>query len=323
MVTASAPGQIFLFGEHAVVYGQMALAAAIDRYTKADVEIRSDNKFRVDSKEVGELRGEVQKLEGTWSIQQKTGDVKKLSYVTKAAELTFNYIGRGKGLNLQVESDFPIGSGLGSSSAVSVAIVAAISETLGEGLKKEEISKLAFDAEMAVQGVASKTGVTVATYGDFVKVRGERVDHMRNLPRPSVIVGHTGVYASTSELIEMVKELKESHQEIFESALGIIGEITKIGAAALRQRDFRKMGALMNANQMLLELLGASSPELNRLISAAREAGALGAKLTGAGGGGSMIALRPEDPQKIARAIEGKKGQAIVTKIGVGGLRVK
>ncbi|KXB02585.1 hypothetical protein AKJ43_01490 [candidate division MSBL1 archaeon SCGC-AAA261D19] len=319
---ASAPGQIFLFGEHAVVYGQMALATTIGKYTGVRGKVRSDKRFKVSSKGVGKLSGKVGKLGDRWLIRSKTGDVEKLNYVTKATELTFDYIGKGKGLTLQIESDFPISSGLGSSSAVTVATIAAASKSLGETLSKEEVSELAFDTEMAVQGAASKTGVMAATYGNFIKVVGDRVEHVQNFPRLSILIGYTGVYARTPELIKVVKELKGSHPEIFELALEVIGEITRLGATALKQRDFKKAGTFMNINQTFLELLGASSPELRRLISAALQAGALGAKLTGAGGGGSMIAFSPGNSSKVAKAIEEKNGQAIIAKIGVEGLRV-
>lgn len=318
---ASVPGQIFLFGEHAVLYGQPALASATGLRTRAKAEARSDEKFIVNSKGIGSLNGKIRKSDGKWSIKVVGGSAGRLIYVRRAVELIFNHVEVGVGLNLRIDSDIPAGSGLGSSSAVTVATIAAVSNTLGASLKKDGISDLAFETEMSIQGMASRTGVTVATRGGFVKVQDGRVESIKDLPQSSVVIGYTKVSRRTGKLIERVRRRKGAHPQIFESTLQLIGRATHVGIDAFGKRDFKKVGALMNANQMFLEILGASSPKLRRLISAAGEAGALGAKLTGAGGGGCMIALVHDEGKEVAEAIESKGGRAFITRIGMEGLK--
>lgn len=317
----SVPGQIFFFGEHAVLYGQPALASATGLRTRAMAEARSDKKFIVNSKGIGTLIGKIRKSEGKLSIKAVGGDVGRLVYVRRAAELTFNYAGVGVGMNLRIVSDIPAGSGLGSSSAVTVATIAAVSKGLGADFKKDEVSDLAFETEMSVQGRASRTGVAVATRGGFVKVWKGQVKSVEDFPRPSVVIGYTKISRRTGKIIERVRRRKGVYPQIFESTLQLIGRTTNVGIDSFGKRDFRKVGVLMNANQMFLEILGASSPKLRRLIFAARKAGALGAKLTGAGGGGCMIALVNDGGEEVAEAIESEGGRAFITRIGMEGLK--
>lgn len=275
----------------------------------------------IDSKGIGSLSGKIRKDGGKWSIKVMGGSAGRLIYVKKAAELTFNHVEAGIGMNLQIDSDIPAGSGLGSSSAVTVATIAASSNALRASLGEDEISTLAFETEMSVQGMASRTGVAVATRGGFIKVLNGQVENVEDLPRPTVVIGYTKVPRRTGKLIDRVRRRKETHPQIFESTLRMIGKTTEVGIDAFRKKDLKKVGSLINANQMFLEILGASSSKLRRLISAAREVGALGAKLTGAGGGGSMIALVRNEGREVAEAIEGEGGRAFVTRIGMEGLK--
>lgn len=320
---ASAPGQIFLFGEHAVVYSQPALAAAIDLRTRVKSESRDDMRVLVDSEGVGKLEGVVRGKGGQWTIEKKSGDVRELEHVVKAVESTFSHLGDGGGLELEILSDIPVGSGLGSSSAVTTATIAATSAVMGEVLGGEDVSELAFSAEKAVQGPASRTGVSVATQGGFARIQGREMENLEELPPLDIVIGYTGIYGSTAETVRRVKQLRESNSMITNPILETIGAITQAGIQAVKEGDFKKGGALMNANQNLLEGLGVSSEDLDRLITAARGSGALGSKLTGGGGGGSMIALSESDPQGIVEAIKGAGGQPIATEIGVEGLKVE
>ncbi|KXB04226.1 hypothetical protein AKJ48_03270, partial [candidate division MSBL1 archaeon SCGC-AAA261O19] len=231
--------------------------------------------------------------------------------------------GDGGGLELEILSDIPVGSGLGSSSAVTTATIAATSAVMGEVLGGEDVSELAFSAEKAVQGPASRTGVSVATQGGFARIQGREMENLEELPPLDIVIGYTGIYGSTAETVRRVKQLRESNSMITNPILETIGAITQAGIQAVKEGDFKKGGALMNANQNLLEGLGVSSEDLDRLITAARGSGALGSKLTGGGGGGSMIALSESDPQGIVEAIKGAGGQPIATEIGVEGLKVE
>ncbi|KXB01633.1 hypothetical protein AKJ41_00830 [candidate division MSBL1 archaeon SCGC-AAA259O05] len=318
---ASSPGQIFLFGEHAVVYGFPALATAINMRTEVQAELGSNNKIEIHSQGVGKLEGEVKEVNGKWSIKKKSGDSEKLRFVTEVIQLTLNHIDRGDGFRIYIKSDLPPGSGLGSSSAVTTATAAAVSSALGKNLTREEISDLAYNSELEVQGAASRTGVNVATYGGFLKIQESEKKSLERLPKLKILIGYTGNYSNTGKLVGNVRGLKESRPTIVNPILKAIGKATESGIESLEEGNLERVGVLMNANQSLLRGLNVSSPHLNDLIQAARSSGALGAKLTGAGGGGCMIALSQEDIDRISKSISEAGGESMEAKIGAEGLK--
>lgn len=319
---ASSPGQIFLFGEHAVVYGYLALATAINMRTEVQAELIENNKLKIHSKGIGELKGEIGEINGNWSIKKKSGDSEKLRFVTKVIQSTLNYIDRKDGLKVCIESDLPPGSGLGSSSAVTTATAAAVSSVLGKSLTKKEISDLAFKSELEVQGAASRTGVNVATWGGFLKIQNSNKETLNKLPKLNILIGYTGNYSNTGKLVGEVKALKESRPDLIIPILKTIGNTAESGIESLEERHLEKVGALMNVNQTLLRALDVSSPALHNLIQAARSSGAIGAKLTGAGGGGCVIALCQENIDEIAKSVKRAGGQPMRAKIGVEGLKI-
>lgn len=318
---ASSPGQIFLFGEHAVVYGQPALATAIDIRAEARAEPVPNKLFKIRSEGVGQLDAKIKKRNGNWSVCEKKGDIKKLEFVSKAAELTINHVDKAQGLKIFIESGIPLGSGLGSSSAVTTATIAAVSKELGKKLSREKISQLAYETELGVQGAASRTGVSVASYGGFLRVQDENVERLEGLPELDIVIGYTGEYGNTGELVAGVKGLKDSRPALINPIIESIGKTADMGIESLREKNLGKVGVLMNTNQNLLEGLGVSSPDLRDLIAAAREAGARGAKLTGAGGGGCMIALKSKEDRKIYEAIKKEGGEPMQARTGAKGVR--
>ncbi|MBS3815341.1 MAG: mevalonate kinase [Hadesarchaea archaeon] len=322
MITVSSPAQIFFFGEHAVVYGQPALATAINLRTKVKGKSRDDNKVIVKSHGIGSLEGVIECEDNKWVLKEKKGDTKNLSYVIKAIEVTLNQVEEGGGFELEITSDIPPGSGLGSSSAVTTATIAAVSNLMNNSLDKDMITDLAFETEKLVQGPASRTGVSVATHGSFALIQDEEIDVREDLPQLNIVIGYTGSHGSTAEAVGRVKELKNTRPNITNPILETIGEITQNGMKAVKEGDLDKVGVLMNANQALLKGLDVSSDHLESLIKAAHEAGAKGAKLTGGGKGGSMIAIIDEKQQKIVKAIREANGKPIEAEIGVNGLEL-
>lgn len=303
------------------MYDQPALATAIDIRTSVKAERLKNDKFEVKSDRVGSMQGRIGREDGEISILDKSGELESLQFVSKVVELTLNTLERSEGIRLSISSDLPMGSGLGSSSAVNTATAAAVSSVLGDKLPREGVAQIAFEAERKIQGVASRTGVNVATYGGFLRVQGDEKENIRRLPELDIIIGYTGEYGDTGKLVRKVKNLREGRPTILEPIMKTIGKCTQEGIEALRKSDFRKVEVLMNANQNLLEGLRVSSRELRQLISAAREAGAPGAKLTGGGGGGCMIALCPKKDGDISEAIRNSGGKPIKAKIGAGGLK--
>ncbi|MEM2865897.1 MAG: mevalonate kinase [Candidatus Hadarchaeales archaeon] len=319
VVKTSAPGAVFLFGEHSVVYGYPSLNASVSGRVRVGMRERKDRRLEIRSRELGRGVGEVVMGERP-GVRLREG---KFSYVAKALELVFSEVGEGCGLEVEVSSDLPVGAGLSSSSATSVATIAAALHLLGEKVDPKKVVELAFRTELEIQSVASRAGVSVATYGGFLRMEGKKVRRIPDLPTPGFVVGNTGVFSATGPMVRKVRRLREERPREVEALFRLMGTITDAGLRSLREGDLRRTGALMNANQACLAVLGVSSPALERLIRTAREAGAYGAKLTGGGGGGCMLALCPGREEEVSQAIRRAGGKPLSVTLGGEGLRVE
>lgn len=219
-----------------------------------------------------------------------------------------------------VRSQLPSSSGLGSSAAVTVATLCAINDEFGKGLTREEVARQAFEIEKKVQqGRASATDTFVSSFGGVVFIRGTEKRRLPPVNLP-IVVGNSRVSHNTSLMVERVGKERERHPGIVDPILDAIGALTQ--ESLLRLHDLKALGNLMNTNHALLDALGVGHPALSRLVLAARSAGAFGAKTTGAGGGGCMIALTPPRAQgRVAGAIRSCDAQAIVTILDTEGAR--
>lgn len=322
---ASAPAKIILLGEHFVVYNRPAIVMAIERRAYVIAKPGADNRIIVKSREMGASgaftpSGEYQPIEGGLEFEPK---FKPIHIVAKrilslSGEETL-------GLEIEVNSSIPVAAGLGSSAAVAVASASAISSLLEMHLSKDEIFRLAFEAERFVHANPSGVDPAISTYGGILLYRrGEGIRRLDAEAEIPIIVGNTGVKRVTGEMVSRVGDLWRRYPTIVERIMDAGENIVNLGVEALKSGDMRTLGELMNMNHALLCALGVSNDVIERLISAARRAGALGAKLTGAGGGGCIIAL-PEkgNIQRIAEAIKGAGGEAFVTSRAVEGVRVE
>jgi mevalonate kinase len=300
MISCSAPGKIYLFGEHAVVYGETAIACAIESRTWVRAEL---NDSIIIQSQIG-----------------RTGiDFEKHPYISSVIE-KMREIAPIKGVFLEVDSEIPVGSGLGSSAAVTIACIGALNELFGCGLTLEEIAKLGHEMEIRVQGAASPTDTYVSTFGGVVIIPERR---KLRTPDCGIVIGDTGIFSSTKELVANVRKLRESYPELIEPLMASIGRISKIGESLVMAGDYSSIGRLMNVNQGLLDALGVNILELSRLIYSARRAGAFGAKITGAGGGGCMVALTSTDRcAQVAEAISEAGGKVTITKPTEQGLKL-
>jgi mevalonate kinase len=284
VATWSAPGKVFLFGEHAVVYGRPGLAMAIQH--RVSVTVRRRNRpGRVKSPYIHEALGAM-----------------------------------GVRATVYVRSQLPSSSGLGSSAAVTVATLSAINDEFGRGLSRDEIAKKAHEIEQKVQrGRASATDTFVSSFGGVVLIRGTEKTRLPPVDLP-IVVGNTRVSHNTALMVEKVGRERDRHPGIMNPVLDAIGSVTE---EALRDLgDLKTLGMLMNTNHALLDALGVGHPALTRLVLAARSAGAFGAKITGAGGGGCMIALAPPRARgRVAGALRNAGAQAIVTTLDTAGAR--
>lgn len=228
------------------------------------------------------------------------------------------------GFNISIKSDLPPGAGLGSSAAVSVATAAAANACLNLNLSKSEISDIAFEAEKIVHGTPSGIDNTITTYGSAILYKKGSIRPVKIKSRIPITIGDTGIERSTAEWVKKVKLRRDRQKKIISPIINLIGSLVTESLKLLEKNDLPALGELMDINQGLLEAIGVSTFELEKLISVARKNGAYGAKLTGAGGGGCMIALSPETKQKqIAEAILKAKGKPIITKISTQGVKIE
>ena len=309
MTVSSAPGKVYLFGEHAVVYGEPAVPCAIERRARVTAEPRDDQRIRVDAQDLT-LDGFT--VEWDETSGDKHPDVEAPSDLLAAAT---GYVGEAvtqardvledprAGFDIRVESDIPLGAGLGSSAAVVVAAIDAAVRAAGEEIPPENLARRAYEAEYAVQdGQASRADTFCSAMGGAVRVEG---DDTRAIDAPSLpfVVGYDGGSGDTGELVAGVRALRDRYAFAADT-VSAIGDVTRQGERLLAEADpatepgadlLDSLGDLMNFNHGLLGALGVSSRSLDAMVWAAREAGATGAKLTGAGGGGCIVALDRTD----------------------------
>lgn len=321
-VVASAPGKVTLFGEHAVVYGEPALVMTIGRRVYVTAELRGDNNVRIVASDL-QVPGVTVTFAGD-ELLVETDYGKTLSavaYLRSAVDIVSKYLGVFKGVNIIVRSEMPVGAGLGTSAAVAVATVLAYTKVLGYDLERKEIARLGWEVEKTVQGIASPMDTSITTFGGVIKVKllGNNNYEVREVPTntsPPIVIGYVEREAKTKDLIAKVRKLRERHIVIIDSIIKTVGVLVLEAEKALINNDLTLLGELMNINQGLLDALGVSNKRLNDLIYAARVAGALGSKITGAGGGGCVIALAPNNQEAVEVAMKLSGGLTMKTSLG-------
>jgi mevalonate kinase len=325
LVEATAPGKTIFFGEHSVVYRGPAIVAAIDRRAKVVVEKRGDKKIYVDANDLG-FSGYFED-DIYYPTRGQAWRGRNLAAINVTAKETMRQLGNEMGINVKVRSMIPIAVGLGSSAAVCVATVGAVAKLIGVELSTREISELAFEGERIIHGNPSGVDNNISSFGGVMKYeRGkeiERFDFKDPLP---FIIGNTNKRRSTRRMVEKVKLLRERTPMIVDSIIDTMGELSNNGLEALMSNplDISKIGDLMNLNHGLLSAIGVSTTELDNLVHASIRGGAAGAKLTGAGGGGCMIAVAEEKLlNKIERTIRRNKGHTTRAQITNRGVEAK
>jgi mevalonate kinase len=304
MVTASAPGKVYLFGEHAVVYGEPAVPCAIDRRARVTVEERDDDHLRVHAEDLS-LDGFTVEYGGRMDADPDVDVSQSLveaatGYVDAAVEQAREAADAPRvGFDITIESEIPLGAGLGSSAAVTAAGILAATRELGADLSATEVADRAYQAELAVQeGNASRADTFCSATGGAVRVEG---DDCRSLDAPALpfVIGFDGGAGDTGALVAGVRELKAEY-DFAADTVAAIGDLVRNGEDALAAGDVEELGQLMDFNHGLLSALSVSSRSLDAMVWAARDAGALGAKLTGAGGGGCVVALDESEETETA-----------------------
>ncbi|SNR52866.1 mevalonate kinase [Halorubrum vacuolatum] len=336
MTVCSAPGKVYLFGEHAVVYGEPAVPAAIERRATVTAEPRSDDHVRVEATDLS--------LDGfTVEYSGGTGARPDVDVPTPLVEAAMGYVDAAvrqaraaadspnAGFDITIESDIPLGAGLGSSAAVVVAGIDAATRALGEPIDRRELADRAYRAEFEVQdGQASRADTFCSTMGGAVRIEGDDCNPI-DAPNLPFVIGFDGGAGDTGELVAGVRELKSTYR-FADDTVTAIGDIVQTGerllAEAVPEADANRellveLGELMDFNHGLLAALGVSARSLDAMVWTAREAGAYGAKLTGAGGGGCIVALDPTGEVEVALSYTQGCEDAFHASLATEGVRVE
>jgi hydroxymethylglutaryl-CoA reductase len=303
---ASGYGKVILFGEHAVVYGTHAVAAPIPIAIQAKVEDEDDGIHMVIPRWGVEER--LQK-----GVEHKHSIYNSLDLILESLKLT------DRDMRIEVYPNIPRAAGLGGSAALAVAIIRALISHYQIKLSDEEINDLAYQSEKLVHGTPSGIDNTMATFGRFILYRKGKPPLMKEIHAPKpipIVIGLSGVESLTLKMVSKVRHSWEKNKTMYDQIFSQIDDIALKGVDAIQSNDLALLGDLMNLNQGLLNALQISTWELEELIEIARENGAIGAKITGGGGGGAMIALCPDNADKVANAMKDAGYEAMITEIG-------
>ncbi len=289
-VEATSPGKIILCGEHAVVYGRPAIAVPVtDVQAQASIKMASTGGFRIIA---SDLKRDYLLAEAGSDDPLSTIIGMTLAQIKQTAPDVI----------LSVTSTIPLGRGLGSGAAISTSIVRALAAFFEQTLAPAEVSKLVYEVEKLYHGIPSGIDNTVVAFEQPVYfVKGQAIERIEMRQSLTLIIGDTGVVSPTYQAVGDLRRRWQVEPEFYERYFDAIEAIVKQAKVALEQDrlSLSAFGQLMNENQTILKALQLSSPELERLIEAARQAGAMGAKLSGAGWGGNMIALVPPKKEMI------------------------
>jgi len=307
MTTASASGKVILFGEHAVVYGRPAIAVPVSQ-ARAHAHVENSS-----------LTGDIRVIAPDLGQQCDLSETKQNNPLAQIVSLTLAHLGLDlrSGLTVTVRADLPVARGMGSGAAVSTAIVRALAAHFGQCLDPEAVSALVFEVEKLYHGTPSGIDNTVIAFERPVYFVKGRPPETFPIHTPfSLVIADTGIVSSTREVVEDVRRAWEQDRTWYDAVFDEIGCIAPAGRECIEGGDLTRMGRLMDENHRLLQQIGVSSRELDRLVTCARDAGSLGAKLCGAGRGGNMIALSPpERVDSISDALFAAGAAGVITTV--------
>jgi mevalonate kinase len=324
---ASAPAKIILFGEHFVVYGSTAVLAAINKRVSVDTHttIDEDDKIVIKSNigVAGKYSddGQFNALEGGMKskaiLDPLYSAIKQVLLIRNEKKI---------GIEVCISSNVPPGIGLGSSAASCVATVAAVDSLFQNNPSRQKVCELAIQSERLIHRRTSGADCYVSTFGGLMQYysKSKRFKNIQTKGLLSLVVASTGVKHYTSDLVTGVKRFKDTNKMLFESLAKQASDICLQAGAAIESGKLDKIGALMNENQILLQQIGISHHKIHDIIDICSKAGAIGAKITGAGGGGAVIALaeNKQESSKIASRVKAAGYQSFEVEIDYNGLSI-
>ena len=319
-VAASAPGKLVLFGDHAAVYGKPCLVTAVDLRFYATVVSIDEAYIHISTPA---MRSQAE----TYRVAVKNLSARnrpETAFVEAALKQLLKNQDLRSGLKIFTEGPQTT-YGLGSSSAITVAIIKATATHFGIELNQRELFDMAYAAVLDVQGAGSGVDLAAAVCGGTVYyVKGGAVMERLPIDDLPIVIGYSGEKVSTTNLIHQVASLRAHQPDLINPILDLIGRIAIRARDYIVESNWSAVGELMNIHQGLLDSLGVNVLTLSNLIFAAREAGAWGAKLSGAGGGDCMFALAPEtDHPAIGLALQDAGGLPVKIAANAPGVRLE
>jgi len=304
---ASAPGKIILFGEHFVVHGTKAILAAIDKRVTVTSTFTDNKTIKVNS-QLGTIEVPISS-----SHEEVKSEFRPFVYL---ANKIINSEQNVSGLEITIDSDIPIGVGLGSSSACCVAATASISELFNE-LSSEEILKMSIEAEKTIFPDTSGADCTVCTYGGMIEYPSvEKIDNTFDL---NLLIANSMIPHNTKNSVEKVNKFKENDEERFSQLCDLETKLIDEVITAMKNNDGTTLGLKMSENQKYLEEIQISNDTLRDMISSLKEI-SLGTKITGAGDGGCIIALVKDENMDKVTALLPKDKEYFSAKIDTKGV---
>ena len=304
---ASAPGKIILFGEHFVVHGTKAILAAIDKRVTVTSTFTENKTIKVNS-QLGTIEVPISS-----SHEEVKSEFRPFVYL---ANKIINSEQNASGLEITIDSDIPIGVGLGSSSACCVAAAASISELFNE-LSSEEILKMSIEAEKTIFPDTSGADCTVCTYGGMIEYPSvEKIDNTFDL---NLLIANSMIPHNTKNSVEKVNKFKENDEERFSQLCELETKLIDEVITAMKNNDATTFGLKMSENQKYLEEIQISNDTLRDMISSLKEI-SLGTKITGAGDGGCIIALVKDENMDKVPALLPKDKEYFSAKIDTKGV---
>ena len=323
-ITVSAPGKLMLLGEHSVVYGKPCIVTAVNQRIQATVELttlpagrQGKPFFELNAPDVG-VRTYKKPM-----FKLGKGEIPKGAKFVEIA--VRNFLNRTRGVKVTTKSQFSSEFGFGSSSASTVCVIKALSELTEKKLSNQQIFDLSYKTVLDIQGKGSGFDVAAAIFGGTLYyITPGKVIQPLKINRLPLIVGYSGIKFDTVRLIDEVDKKAQKYPQVINNVYDQIGKLVELAKKAILTSDWQRLGELMNLNEGYLSILGVEGKKLSNMIYAARETGAYGAKLSGAGMGDCMIALAaPNKLAAVKKAITQAGGQMIDVKENVEGVRIE